>query len=136
MNNVITVDCPQCGLPAQQDDCITDEERVICSCCGYIHINTIGEPCHAFKGYGVAHYSSKARKERNFIVFRTPISNSQIQSLMNNIKENYDNDSYLSIWNDETQQVDYLVGTKPKTLEQEYKEKEEESFYYREMALS
>lgn len=132
MSGIITdmIDCPQCGLPAQQDEYyVIGEERVVCNWCGYNHLKTI-EGTSIHKGYGSVHYVPKEENGSNQIVkFDTPVDIIDRHNLVMNIHDK----SNVFVWNEEAKRLECLIGEMPKTLEEEYQEQRIEAEYYRQV---
>lgn len=143
MSSVITdiIDCPQCGLPAQEDKYyVIGEEKVVCNWCGYNHLKTISGT-ESRKGYGSIHYVPKnengSNQSEKIIRLKSPSDIIHRHKVIMDIQENYDNDkSSFFVWNEETHCLECLVGNKPKTLEEVYQEQKDEADYYRQLEFA
>lgn len=146
MSSVITdiIDCPQCGLPAQKDEYFaTGEERVCCDWCGYSHIKSIDGTIEPSKGYGSIHYVSVnetkngSNQKEKIVRCKVPLDIIQRNNSVIEILSKYDkNRSGIYVWNDDKEELECLIGTKPKTLEERYRDVMQEEQYYRKIAYS
>jgi hypothetical protein len=143
MSSIITdrINCPQCGLPAQKDEYfVVDEEQVICHWCGYTHIRN-AHGIHAGQGYGSAHYATKNENGSNLITqimhFKAPLTLAQRQEIIMHIKEHCDTEhSAMYVWDEIEGKLECLLGTKPLTLEEEYRQQSEALEYYRQLTFA
>lgn len=136
-----TVDCPQCGLPAQKDEYyVIGEERVICNWCGYNHLKTT-EGTESHKGYGSIRYITKEENGSNessekIIRLKSPLDIVHRHEVIMDIQENFDNDkSSFFVWSEEDKKLECLIGNRPKTLEEVYQEQRQEADYYRQIGF-
>lgn len=141
MSSVITdyIDCPQCGYPAQKDEYyVVGEEKVICNHCGYSHVKSNdSETPHIYRGCGTIHYVSKDGKQDKLVRLRVPLSVVDRHKIYMDIQENYDTEkSSFYAWDDAKKSLDFLVGKKPQTLEEQYQEQSAEAEYYRQLAFN
>lgn len=140
MSSVITdyVDCPQCGYPAQKDEYyVVGEEKVVCNHCGYSHVKTNEDKFpHTYHGCGTIHYVSKDGKTDKLVRLRVPLSIVDRHKIYMDIQENYDTEkSSFTVWDDTKKALDFLVGRRPRTLEEQYAEQTAEAEYYRSLAF-
>ena len=126
-----TVDCPQCGLPAQKDDYyVVGDERVICNWCGYNHFKSANR-MKANKGYGSIHYVSKTGNGSNQVVrLNMPMGIIRRHNTVMDIQQHYSISSSFFIWNDEEEKLECLLGELPPTLEEVYQVEDEKADYY------
>lgn len=143
MSSIITdtIDCPQCGLPSQKDECyVTGQERVICNWCGYHHFKSI-EGTESSKGFGSIHYVPKevngSNQLENIVRLKNPMDIISRHRTIMDIQEKYDIDkSSFYVWDDDKEELECLIGKKPQTIEEAYEEKRREAEYYREIEFA
>lgn len=117
--------CPQCGLPAQLDEYyIIGEERIVCEWCGYTHTKS-HQGTEASKGYGSIHYMSTKEEEVEITIpLKYPMLLTERHQIIMLIENCYDKDkSFFCVWDDEANQLDFLIGKKPQTTNEYYEQK-------------
>lgn len=134
MSSIITdtIDCPQCGLPAQKNEYyVVGEEQVVCDWCGYNHVKTINGT-KSNKGYGSIHYKNGSNQAEQIIRLNVPADIVRRHKIIMDIQQNQDMDkSSFYVWNDERGCLECLIGVMPKTLDEVYQEERNKADYYR-----
>lgn len=124
------IDCPQCGLPSQKDNYhVTGEEMVVCNWCGYSHTKTVEMGTKIKHGYGSIHYVPKSENENGsneitIVRLDKPLSLLERHQIIMDIEANYDKlKSGLFIWDETKYCLECLIGSRPKTIDEEYQER-------------
>ena len=127
-----TIDCPQCGLPAQKNEYyVVGEEQVVCDWCGYNHVKTINGT-KSNKGYGSIHYKNGSNQDEQVIRLNVPVDIVRRHKIIMDIQQNQDMDkSSFYVWNEERGCLECLIGVMPKTLDEVYQEERNKADYYR-----
>lgn len=142
MSSVITdmIDCPQCGLPAQKDDFyVVGEEQVVCNWCGYSHTKT-AEGTASSKGHGSVHYvksENGSNQTEQIVRLKLPMSIIERHKTIMEIQKDYDiTKSNFYIWNEEENNLECLLGKKPRTIDEVYQEEKEKAEYYQQVSFA
>lgn len=124
------VNCPQCGMPATKHNYhVTGEESVACDYCGYTHDKTLTGKSSS-KGYGCIHYAGKDENGNdtdNIIRLRSRLSLLERQKIINDLRNNYGSKSAFFIWNENRNELECIIGTKPMTLDEWYEKQKLEA---------
>lgn len=139
--NFERMDCPQCGCPSFfTRDLATDETHIKCEYCGYKEdFNEDGSHI-VEKGYGSAHFirmdgvGDTLRKNEEIILFKEPPSMDFLSDLFKTIREKYNEEtSSVFVWNDKENRLEARQGSLPRTIEEEFMDKVNESDYMKQV---